>query len=217
MVNKNATRTHIKYLDKKSLVLIISIVVIIPTSIWFFAASNPQIVRNENNNDCSGDKLNKMSKEKIFGRFEDYPVIENFDGKFASLDLKSSFIAKRFKTTINNALSKNKVNFAGHYVIAEWGFTGVGGMMAVIDVTNGKAYPFPYIDKFGFDYRSDSNLIIVDSLKIISDVRRDDPDIICSSYSENIRPYYFIFENNTFRLLGPKDRPFPNESDWMKP
>lgn len=170
---------------------------------------------------CTKEKLNQLNKEEIFGSFEEYHIAENFKGKFAPLDLESSFIAKRFKTMINDALSENKINFAGHYVIAEWGFTGVGGMMAVIDVINGKAYPLPYVNKFGLDYRSDSNLIILDSLPILIDSQKDpqfnDNYRICSSYSKDVRPYYFVFENNAFRLLGPKDSPFPYESYLMKP
>lgn len=76
---------------------------------------------------CTKDKLNQLNKEEIFGSFEEYHVTENFKGEFAPLDLESSFIVKRFKTMINDALLENKINFAGHYVIAEWGFTGVGG------------------------------------------------------------------------------------------
>src|SRR3989338_2308828 len=112
---------------------------------------------------CSDEIATNWGNEKPFTTFEQYPPEDIFTGATAPLDLNSSFIARRFKTTINEAL-KNDVNFAGHYVIAEWGFTGIGNELAVVDTNTGKAYPFPYVANMGFEYKKDSNLLIVDPL-----------------------------------------------------
>lgn len=156
---------------------------------------------------CQISFWNRIDKEKILASFEDYKIDEIYTDEIAPLDLNSHYVAQNFKTTIRNSL-KNGINFAGHYVIAETGFTGVGSILAVVNAKNGKAYPFPYIAQEGFAYRPDSNLLIVNDLK---DLRRqgkiepEDSDWLCSHYMTNVRPHYFLWENNSFRLLGPRD------------
>lgn len=158
---------------------------------------------------CSDEVIAKWWFEKPFTTFEQYPSKEIFTGTTALLDLNSSFIARRFRTTINDAL-KRGVNFAGHYVIAEWGFTGIGGEIAVVDIKTGKAYPVPYVADMGFEYRKDSNLLVMNPLWLIKKIAKETG---CANPAgrdfEIIRPYYFLWEDNSFRLLHPLDIPPP--------
>lgn len=173
---------------------------------------------NIGNIECVISFWNRIEKEKILATFDQYKIDEIFTDKIAPLDLDSNYIARRFKTNINNSL-KNGINFAGHYVVAEWGFTGIGSMLAVIDATNGKAYPFLYVAKHNFEYRPDSNLLILNYLKRPQEIKEETSDWLCSQYMTDVRPYYFLWEDNTFRFLGPKDGLAPNEDDngWMHP
>ena len=158
---------------------------------------------------CSDEIATNWGNEKPFTTFEQYPPEDIFTGATAPLDLNSSFIARRFKTTINEAL-KNDVNFAGHYVIAEWGFTGIGNELAVVDTNTGKAYPFPYVANMGFEYKKDSNLLIVDPLWLIKKIAKETG---CTNPPGRdlveVRPYYFLWEDNSFKLLDPLDLPPP--------
>jgi len=156
---------------------------------------------------CVAEITSKLRAIGTLATFEQYPVKEIYDGKVAPLDLNSSFIARKFKTAISNEM-KNGVNFAGHYIIASWAFTGFGSEFAIIDAVTGKAYVFPYVARLGFDFKKDSNLIIMDPPEYIERQAKSNdcidpprPDIY------NDRTYYFLWENNSLKLIGPKDTP----------
>lgn len=90
--------------------------------------------------------------------FEDYPVTEAFDGRVASPDFSTQPEADHHRTAISRDVDRG-VNFAGHYVLAEWGCGAGCYGMAVVDATDGS------IDGYGtkatrlFEYREDSRLI----------------------------------------------------------
>ncbi len=178
-----------------------------------FKLENNQLVEVKNNSQANSKtpeentcvkSLYQETKPITFG---EYPVKEIYTGKSAELDLNSSFIAKRFRSYFKGALSQG-ADFAGHYAVAKWGFTGVGNEMSIVDVQTGKVYVFPYVAQMEFSYNKDSNLLIVDPVKAI-----------CASINEpgstgmtgggkvlsDVRTYYFLFENNSFRLLNPQD------------
>lgn len=168
---------------------------------------------------CSQNRWEKLQTEEPIADFEDYPIEDFSTGPAAPIDFESSFAATRYKTWVQKAVDDG-VDFAGHYAIAWWGATGIGGMIAVTDLSTGKVFPFPYLAQVGFDYRKDSNLLIVDSLPLIKDFLEEDPDFLCYyGVIGTARPYYFVWENNTFRFLGPKDGPAPNDNDygWLHP
>lgn len=146
----------------------------------------------------------EITKFEPLANFEQYPVKDIYSEKSASLDLNSSYIAREFKTTIENALREG-VNFAGHYVIAGWGFTGRGGEIAIVDIKTGKAFPFPYSAYIDFEYRKDSNLIIIDPLWMIEETAKTTDCINppTSDFAE-IRPYYFLWEDGSLKFIGPK-------------
>ena len=173
------------------------------------------VEKDDPQEECGKQMIDKLKQLPVLATFEDYPVKEIYTGKFAPLDLSSSFIAGRFKTTISQDLAKNEVNFAGHYVITTLGFTGAGSILLFTDVMNGKSYPFPYASgnpyTGGFSYRKDSKLLIIDSVDDL------DSSELCYHSDEDFRPYYFVWENNTTSLIGPKDGIFPAVSYRMLP
>ena len=186
----------------------------------FFYFPRPEVNLNsvDKSEQCGDKKFIDIKTLPVFGNFEKYQIKENYTQKPISLDLESSYITKRFKTRLNWAINDG-VNFAGHYVIGSWGMTGIGYMLIVVDATNGKAYPFPFIAQTGFEFRKDSNLLIIDPVSEFKKLYDNNPENLCYAYLESVRPYYFIWENNQFTLLGPKDNPPPNSNDngWMSP
>jgi hypothetical protein len=187
---------------KKLLFLVVAIIIIVVLFVFGYHQFNTKNKVTEANT-CVKD-LSEKTKPITFG---EYPVKEIYTGKSAELDLNSSFIAKRFRSYFKEALSQG-ANFAGHYAVAEWGFTGVGNEMSIVDVQSGKVYVFPYVAQMEFSYNKDSNLLIVDPV-----------EAICASINEpgstgmtgggkvlsDVRTHYFLLENNSFKLLNPQD------------
>ena len=192
------------------------------TSTYVNSTGKKPEMGGRDNYDYDSGCFNKLQatfgEMKPVATFEQHPVDESFTGAIASLDLSSSFIARRFKTMISGALSDG-VNFAGHYIIAEWGFTGVGGVLAVVDANDGKVYPFPYVANVGFEYGSDSNLLIIDPIDYIKESHNS---FLCAALSgqplTEIRPHYFLWGNHTFKSLDPKNYPPPKtDQDHLAP
>jgi hypothetical protein len=135
--------------------------------------------------------------------FKKYPVNEVYTGKIASLDLSSSDVANNFRTTIRASLEKG-INFAGHYIISEVGFTGYGTEMIITDAYNGKVYPFPYMAWADFKYSSTSNLIIVNPEESILEYNE-----LGYWSQKDLKTYYFIWEDN---ILIPLQKDTPESS-----
>src|SRR3989338_631127 len=128
---------------------------------------------------CGQKRMAELDSLPILAKFEDYSVNEKFNQKPAPLDLESSFIARRFYTNITSTIAREGVNFAGHYTIATSGFTGVGTVLMMVDATNGRVYPFPYVARGNFSYRVDSNLLIMDSLDYWRARFEEDSSFLC--------------------------------------
>jgi len=168
----------------------------------FINESVSAIYERVEESECVEKRMEEISKTEIVASFDQYPIKEIYTGKIAPLDLKSSKVAYDFRTTIRASL-QNGVNFAGHYVISEWGFTGYGDEMAVIDVYNGKAYHFPYMAWAGFQYTSTSSLLIVNPRENILEYINS----YCWPLNDfNVKPYYYVWDGNTFQPLQ-EDRP----------
>ena len=76
-------------------------------------------------------------------KFEDYKVKEIYKGKIAKPNLKANKDAWYFRTMIREGMAAG-VNFAGHYVMSNWGTgTGVRGF-AIINAKNGNVYTPPF-------------------------------------------------------------------------
>jgi hypothetical protein len=105
-------------------------------------------------------------------RFEDYKVTEQYAGKCAPLVLTRR--DREFRTRLREA-SQEKPDFAGHYIVAEWG-CGAGCVMgAIIDAKTGRVYWLPFTvccwsadvpDTFEpIEYRIDSSLIVINGAR----------------------------------------------------
>lgn len=190
--------------------LVLVAIAIIASAVWFYSPRST-LVSSTAEAECAKGRMAELEKMPIVATSEQYPVGEMYTGKVAKIDLSNGFIATRFKGVIESAM-KNGVNFAGHYIIATVGMTGVGDMLIVVDAENGKAYPFPYVSQTGFSFNKDSSLLVVDP---IEKLKESAPS--CLYDQASARPYYFVWENNKFTLIGPTDNPTPNASDngWM--
>jgi hypothetical protein len=139
-----------------------------------------------------------------YGSFEEYPVSELYTGPIAEINTESHSVAKEFYTHHKNALA-NRINFAGKYVISDWSFTSIGTVFAIIDAATGELFPFPYIVDWDFDFRLDSNLIIINPKESMPDFSNS-TDYDCEAkWYANMKTYYYLFEDGEFKLLGPEE------------
>ncbi|HEY6096042.1 MAG TPA: hypothetical protein VIU93_13920 [Gallionellaceae bacterium] len=74
-------------------------------------------------------------------RFESYPA-RLYTGKNAKPDLHSDPATRMFRTRIRER-SKEKPNFAGHYILATWGCGTSCTQLSIIDVRTGKVFHPP--------------------------------------------------------------------------
>jgi hypothetical protein len=109
-------------------------------------------------------------------RFEHYPTTDIFHGKPAKLQLITPQ-EREFRTRLQEGLSAG-ANFAGHYIVIQWGCGAGCVMMAIVDALTGQIYKAPlpgtkeadFIvplegtmppDKQGFEFRLNSNLMMI--------------------------------------------------------
>lgn len=171
----------------------------------------------ENLSACQLYYRDVFSNAKEYGTFADYPATTTYTGLVATLDEDSHAVAKRFYSYHVAALEKG-VTFGGRYTISNWAFTGWGQMFAVVDVETGKVYPFPYAIDWEFGFRPDSNLIIINPKDSVPafDKLDETADVSCDvKWFDDMKTYYFVFENNEFRLLGPEDTSGLQTSSWL--
>lgn len=158
-----------------------------------------------------------FSNATVYGTFEDYPVTTRYTGPVATLNEESHAVAKRFYSYHVEALEEG-VTFAGKYSISDWAYTGVGQMFAVIDVETGDVHPFPYVVDWEFDFKPDSNLIVINPKDSVPAFDKLDgtADVSCDvKWFDDMKTYYFVFENNEFKLLGPDDTSGLATSSWL--
>jgi hypothetical protein len=158
-----------------------------------------------------------FSNAKEYATFEDYPATTTYTGPSATVDEASHAVAKRFYSYHVAALEKG-VTFAGKYTISDWAYTGLGQMFAVVDVETGEVYPFPYVVDWEFDFKPDSNLIVINPKDSVPAFDKLDgtADVSCDvKWFDDMKTYYFVFENNEFRLLGPEDTSGLATSSWL--
>lgn len=83
--------------------------------------------------------------------------------------LESNPKAKMFRTNLKEVLATSKVNFAGKYIIAEWGCGSACSQFGIIDAKTGKVF-FPDIlyqvladyNCSGLKFKKNSTMIIID-------------------------------------------------------
>jgi hypothetical protein len=71
-------------------------------------------------------------------RFEKFPA-KRYTGKNATVDLFSDPLTKAYRTRIKE-WSKERPNFAGHFILATWGCGTDCTQLAIIDVITGKVF-----------------------------------------------------------------------------
>lgn len=132
--------------------------------------------------------------------FEQYQVVNQFKGRPVQVDLKSASGASRFRTVLRRGAKKGP-NFAGHFMIIEWGCGTGCASVAVIDATSGRVmFPkefnpvsFPGRPegdslrlRYGLVYRKDSSLLIVHGIP---------------SAQAKEGSYYYLLKNGQFSLV----------------
>jgi len=132
----------------------------------------------------------EYSKERP-PRFEDFPILEKFEGAPAPVNLLSHPIAPRFKTALTKG-AKEGPNFAGHYTIVSWGCGTMCQVVAVVDAKTGTVYFAPFLTELGAEFRINSNLFVVNPPNEIKEVFGgfEIPDWVYSAY--------YKWENNQF-------------------
>ena len=167
-----------------------------------------------------------LENEKLSEKFtfEEYKIGNIFTTTPADLDINSNLFAREFRTMLRRGLEEG-VNFAGHYSIVSVGMTGWGDNYWIIDRSNGKAYTFPYIG-YGLDFRKDSNLIILDSKSVITQAFEEIKPYggVCYPHGigaqgimyTDLRPFYFLWDNNNLKLLGPTEIKPPINKFWVE-
>jgi len=213
----NKKTVGIKYL--LNVIVLAITLVLVAFFVFIYSKSNnkpPASIANSPEKLCI-DNLTSKSKPPTF---EQYPISEIYTGEPATLDQNSSFIAKRFRSYFIEAL-KGGSNFAGHYAVGQWGFTGIGREMGIVDKKTGKVYVLPYVAEIEFRYNKDSNLLIIDPIEAICSSMDDVAGMGMTGSGKalsEVHPYYFLWQNGTFKLLNPQDgQPSIDENGWLTP
>ncbi len=153
--------------------------------------------------------------------FERYKVSDSLKIEPKDLDINSNRYAREFRTSIRYQMANTGVNFAGHYSLVDVGMTGWGSSYYIIDRSNGKAYTFPYW-AFLLDFKTDSNLIVMNPKDSFIERLQNSkgPGEYCdgrpfwSNYDIDASPFYFLWENNELKLLGPTNIKPPINEFW---
>jgi hypothetical protein len=75
-------------------------------------------------------------------QFEDFPVSAAYEGPHAPVDLSSNPEAQTYRTRLREG-AKKPPNFAGHYVMVEWGCGTECTVYMMVDVKNGRVFDAP--------------------------------------------------------------------------
>jgi len=99
-------------------------------------------------------------------RFEDFRVTNIYRRRSAHIDFSDAG-ARMYRTRLTEA-AKSKSNFAGHYIITDWGCGTECFVPVAIDARTGKVYFFgfsvsysPFATDVAMEYRLDSKLIVI--------------------------------------------------------
>lgn len=147
----------------------------------------------------------KTPRRQALPRFGDYPVTEVWHGKAAPVKLRRPE-ERMFRTSFREGV-KQPPNFAGHYRLVRWGCGAECMVGALVDLRTGRVFKPPTGDarrdagSFSIcqsayhpsevEHHVNSRLMIVRcGLNFILRLNRNVPDT-----------FYFVWENNQFRLL----------------
>lgn len=147
--------------------------------------------------------------------FDKYKITDIQTTNLADLNVYSSKYTNYFRGSIRRNMEPEGVNFAGHYSLVNVGMTGWGNNYFIIDRKTGNAYIFPY-KPYSLEFKPDSNLLIMDSKESIwaglEETSDFSPDSCIRIYNwlgapifYDLRPIYFLWQNNKLIQLDPKD------------
>ncbi|MFM0160350.1 hypothetical protein [Paraburkholderia sediminicola] len=132
-------------------------------------------------------------------RFEDFAVSDTFAGKAAKVRLVSAD-DKEYATRIREA-SRQKPNFAGHYVLASWGCGASCVSTVVIDAKTGRVAWLLFtvccwdVDvQEPIEFRRDSRLLVVHG----------------SRNEEGGGTYYYALDKDSFKLVKAVEKAAKN-------
>ena len=91
-------------------------------------------------------------------QFEDFPVTTVYKGPHAPVDLSSNPEAATYRTRLREG-AKKPPNFAGHYVLVDWGCGTQCAVYMMVDAKNGSVFDAPQA-LMGAEYRVNSSLFI---------------------------------------------------------
>jgi hypothetical protein len=132
-------------------------------------------------------------------RFEDYQTEKIYKGPVAPVNLSSHRQARMFRTKLREGASAGP-NFAGHYTVVKWGCGTECVQIAIVDAKSGEVC-FP-LRRAGisYDYRNDSNLLVVNPPKDMEE-----------AYGSNRPSYtaseYYLWEHNRLRIIFKEKLP----------
>lgn len=120
--------------------------------------------------------------------FEDFPAQVAGVEQIASPRIRGAF-PERFSTRIREAADTLAPNFAGHYILTQWGCGTECQSGAIVDATTGTVHQLP-TSEWGVEFRADSRLLIVN------------PSVDGTSYvPEWLTTRYYLWDGNEFRLI----------------
>lgn len=132
-------------------------------------------------------------------KFEAFPA-DTKSVKKASLKLERGTFSWSFRTRIREAY-EGQPNFAGYYIVVQWGCGTECQMGAIINLKTGKVTEIPH-STLGIDYRADSRLFMVNPFW---DEYRVNPEW----YVSDPTTYYYHWNGQEFTLL--------TEEKWLYP
>ena len=107
-------------------------------------------------------------------KFEDFLVHNIYKGATAPVDLHSNPEARTYRTRLREG-AKHRANFAGRYIVVDWGCGSNCQVYALIDAVTGRVFDGSGAER-GADFRLDSSLFIADPAQRPGDVAySDDP------------------------------------------
>jgi|GEM_PF-2524762 len=159
----------------------------IMTFLLLFSCSSETIIDKKN----SGTPVNEIIKKEIpkedrdadsadykvlrlkkTYKFEDYKV-PIFEGTLAEPNFLGNPFAndKEYVDFIKTGCKENKINFAGYYTIIERSCGAMCSHIFIVDRKNGKIFidTKPNDERYGYEYRKDSKLLIANSSVFIDD------------------------------------------------
>jgi hypothetical protein len=130
--------------------------------------------------------------------FGDFPAEAYRGDVVEQIDLDSHPDAKTFRTRLQAALYGEE-RFGGHFAITYWGCGSSCQVLAIVDLRNGAVH-FGPTASLGYDYRDDSDLLVVNPLENIGELNPDAPFCVDGGSPWATTSHYYVWNGNDFLL-----------------